>query len=302
MAIVPFAVSLSLTLALISESNRSTYFRVFAFSIFLSLFTFLAQWKTGSLVDEWRRSLYFGESQPNLGGEIIFAGLLAASISTNLRSLYFLSYVILAFISAYLLEARSAMLAIFTIGLVALYFAVLKRIQPILRIFVLCAAVAVFAAVIGLDSSGGVGGAVNRIMLLDDPYRGLGTGFVGREERWDYALETFLQHPVFGVGFGYFNLRNDPTPHNLWLYMLSEMGLLSIVSIYALARAAYTLFKRNRIVLIFCSSALILTIFNDRFINMNAYPFVLYVILFLEVAWGHAYLQKNKRPHPASLD
>src|SRR5262249_52106273 len=151
---------------------------------------------------------------------------------------------------------------------IASYFVAL-RMQPRRRIVVLCAAVAVCVAVFGLDSRG-VSGAVNRIMLLDDQYRGLGTGDVGREERWDFALETFRQNPLFGVGFGgYFKSQDQLTPHNFWLYMLSQMGLLSIISIYALARAAYTLLKRNRMALIFCSSALLLTIFNDRFINMN---------------------------------
>ena len=48
--IVPFAVSLSLTLALICKTNRDTYFRVFAFSIFLSVLTFLALWKAGRTI------------------------------------------------------------------------------------------------------------------------------------------------------------------------------------------------------------------------------------------------------------
>ena len=223
----------------------------------------------------------------------MFAGVLAAAVSTNLRSLYFISYVILALVAASLLQARSAMLGIFTIGLIALNI-VLNRIQPMLRIVVMCAAVAVFAAATVFGSSPEVSETLNRMMLLDDVNRGFGTGFVGRQERWENALEAFLQHPVFGVGFGYFSSHNEDTPHNFWLYMLSEMGLLSIIGVYSLARAAHALFKRNRMVLIFCSSALILTIFNDRFINMNAYPFIIYVILFLGGAWSRTQVQQNE--------
>lgn len=290
--IVPFCVSLALTLALIGEGNCRKYLMSFSVSVYLSIIIYLIQWMTGRLEEMWGRWLFFGGSQANLGGEIFFAGVLAAAISTNLRStnlrsLYFLSYVILALISAHLLQARSAMLAISIVGLIALNFALVEKTSAIFRVALLCAIVAVAALVMEVFSSGGINRLVSELLLLDDQYRGMGTGFVNRDEHWDSAWQTFSRYPVFGVGFGYFYVQVEGGPHNFWLYMITQLGLLSIISIYALARGAYTLFNRNRVVFMFCCSAFILTIFNDRFINMNAYPFLLYVILFLkEGAWG----------------
>lgn len=283
--VIPFVVSLLLTVTLLRDANCRKYFQVVAFSVFVSIVIFLEQLITGNIESSWGRWLYFNGSHPNLGGEVIFAGVLAAAISTNLRSLYFIAYFLLAFGSVYLLEARSAMLAILSIGLVASYFVALNRIPPMLRVVVVCA---VITGVVVLLSYNSAALSINEGLLLDNEYRGWGTGFVGRQERWAYALETFRQNFLFGVGFGYFREESlsDVTPHNFWLHMLSEMGLLSAIAIYSLADAAYSLFKRNRAVFIFCSSALFLTMFNDRFINMNPYPFGLFVILFLpESAW-----------------
>jgi O-antigen ligase len=287
LSVVPFALSLSLTLALVCEKTYRAYFSAFAFSVFLSIMLYLGQWATGRVLSENGRWLYLGGRSPNLGGEIIFSGVLAAAISINLRSLYFFAYAVLASASVLLLQSRASLLAIVTIGLSASYFTLLKKFDPTMRIIV---ASSVLVALVGLFLLfGSSSNSLNQILLLNDEYRGLGTGFVGREERWDFAIETFLQYPLSGVGFGYFREEaiSDLSPHSFWLHMLAEMGLLSIISFYALAKAAYELFKFNRKIFVFCCSTLVLTIFNDRFINMNPYPFLLYVILFLgEGAWS----------------
>jgi O-antigen ligase len=56
------------------------------------------------------------------------------------------------------------------------------------------------------------------VFLLNDPDRGFGTGFVGRDERWAFAWEIFKRYPLFGVGYDYYrNEGAELSPHNLWL-------------------------------------------------------------------------------------
>jgi O-antigen ligase len=284
--VVPFAVSLSLTLALIDERSCRNYFAAFSYSGLGAIVVFIGYWATGRLESEWGRWTFLGEAQPNLGGEIFFAGALAAAISARLRSFYFLGYILLALFAAYLLQARSAMVAIFTIGLIALNYVLAKRTSMIARLALLGITVATIATVVELFSTDGLSGTVSHILLFDDQYRGFGTGFVNRNERWELAWSTFSSHPLFGVGFGNELVVGDAAPHSFWLYMISEMGAMSLISLFALLQAGRTLLRKNAFAFSFFCSALILTIFNDRFINMNAYPFLLYVMLFLkDGAW-----------------
>lgn len=287
--VVPFAVSLALTLALINERSCQRYFQAFSIFLFGCIVIYLVMWLGGQIQSEWGRWLFFAGSHPNLGGEFCYAAVLAAAISMRLRSLYFVSLVLLSLTAGHLMQTRSAMVGIFVIALIALNLALVKRTSIALRVLVLCVIVGLGGLVIELTSVRGVSGAIGDLLLLNDQRRGLDTGFSARDEHWDNAWETFFNHPAFGVGFGYFHVLDEASPHNFWLYMLSELGLLSLISVYALGRASFALFKTNRVVSLFCCSAIVLTIFNDRFINMNAYPFLIYVILFLkDGAWSIA--------------
>lgn len=278
--ILPFAVSLAVTLALINERSCQRYFQAFSFCVCAGIVIYLVLWLGGKIESEWGRWLFLGGAHPNLGGEFCYAAVLSAAISIRLRSFYFAALVLLSLTAAHLMQARSAMLSTFIIALVALNLVLVRRTTVALRILVLVVVVGLTAFFVQLFSSDGISGIVSSLLLLNDQHRGLGTGFVGRDEHWDSAWETFFNHPAFGVGFGYFHVQDEASPHNYWLYMISELGLLSLISLYALGQAAFSLFRQNRLVALFSCSALILTMFNDRFINMNAYPFLLYVILF----------------------
>jgi O-antigen ligase len=76
-----------------------------------------------------------------------------------------------------------------------------------------------------------VGDVVSRdVLLLDDDYRGLDTGFSGRTEVWQEAWAQWLSHPVFGLGFlrdleeG--GVEDMNRAHSLPLTLLSETGLV----------------------------------------------------------------------------
>jgi O-antigen ligase len=60
------------------------------------------------------------------------------------------------------------------------------------------------------------------VMALDDSSRGLASGFSGRDERWQLALDTIAHNP-FGIGFK--RTIGDEAGHNGYLKLLVEFGV-----------------------------------------------------------------------------
>jgi len=283
--VLPFAISVGVTLSIVDKIGLMTYLRWFAGSIFVSILAFLGMWATGHLVQQWGRWLYLGWSQPNLGGEIVFAGTVAAALCLPARSWFLWVYLLLAIWVVTLLQARAALVAVMIVSALTLYKGFFSGLGLAVRVLaimsVVLGVVILFLATNGSD-------LFVSALQLDDENRGVGTGFVGRDERWGYAWNAFMASPLFGVGFGYFRdaARLDLSPHNFVMHMLAEMGMLSLVCATSLVYGAYKLTAANRGVALICASAIVLTVFNDRFINLNPYPFILYVILFLRSeAW-----------------
>jgi O-antigen ligase len=292
LVVLPFIVSLGVTVSIVDKRELVTYLRWFSGSIFVSILAFLAMWASGKLEAEWGRWFYLGGAHPNLGGEIVFAGAVAAALRLPARSWFLWIYLILAIWVVTLLQSRAALIAIAIVGTVTLYNGFLSgflsgfgvALRAISITSVILGALVLFLVSHGSDF-------FVSVLQLDDEYRGIGTGFVGRDERWEFAWNTFLASPLFGVGFGYFRdaARSDLTPHNFVMHMLGEMGALSLVCVVSLVYGAYKLTVANRNAALICASAIVLTVFNDRFINLNPYPFILYVILFLRSeAWKEA--------------
>jgi O-antigen ligase len=60
------------------------------------------------------------------------------------------------------------------------------------------------------------------ILALDDSTRGLASGFSGRDERWQLALDTIADNP-FGIGFK--RSIGDESGHNGYLKIILEFGI-----------------------------------------------------------------------------
>lgn len=61
----------------------------------------------------------------------------------------------------------------------------------------------------------------DKVLLLNNEYRGLGTGFTGRIEGWEEALDAFGRNPIFGQGLGLYSYV-----HNGFLQVISEGGVV----------------------------------------------------------------------------
>ena len=84
------------------------------------------------------------------------------------------------------------------------------------------------AGVLALLVSDKAGTLLNSVFLLHDKYRGVGSGFVGRDQLWNVAWHWFMASPIIGNGAGFFD-RYGVEIHNFFLFGLSEFGILSLI-------------------------------------------------------------------------
>ena len=189
-------------------------------------------------------------SHPNQIAEIIiFIGMLLVFLKNNiLRIIFFL----IVFFILYVLEARGSL----TTLLIFLIFFYFKSIIKYKYLIMLC--IALFSNFI-----------VNEIFLIEDPYRGLGTGFTGRTQEWIEGLEFFLNNPFFGKGF------YTTTIHNGYIKLLAENGIfMTLMILYILFKYTKIILNNSNDILIrysFCYiiAYLFFLIFSPRYINLN---------------------------------
>jgi ABC-type transporter MlaC component/O-antigen ligase len=73
---------------------------------------------------------------------------------------------------------------------------------------------------------------VNKIMRLNDPYRGLQSGVTGRDETWGEALRLWFASPLLGVGFRKHEqlmVFSQMSSHNAYIAMLADTGFLGFL-------------------------------------------------------------------------
>jgi len=269
-----FCLHLLLTGSYIRRREFRAYARSICLVTLIGVLIFIAQWSTGHLTNVYGRFLYFGATHPNLGGEIIAAGIFVAGFALN--RVWFLSFAGLSVLPLLLLQARSAVVVdLYLVVLVVYYNFVHNRTYKVRLAFVLLFSI---AGVLAIGLSGGV---IQDLFLADDQYRGVGTEFSGRGQLWQFAWNAFYENPYFGKGYGYYDAIGSVGAHNVLLFILSEDGLLGLIILGWLAHGIFRYgFTKHREIL-WTSSFLILAIFNDRFANLNPYPFVYYVVFWL---------------------
>lgn len=272
--------SLAMTISILGGENLETYMKAFGISCLLACATFLFQVNfvpLNSPFGVWeasgRYTFIFG-TQPNLGGEVLFAGFVAFCLA-RLNTALFIAVFALYFVCLNLMETRAAMLSILLAFSSYMYVEKIRWFAPGTRMALVVAIILLLAVIIFLDWE-----RIAGLFLLNDEYRGVGSGYVGREERWEAAWGTFLQSPLFGVGFNYFG-REEITPHSMWLGLLGMMGFTSIFIVMCMFRNGVRIYRANTKLFLMLISFLPMTIFNDRVLNLNPYPFLLFVLLFL---------------------
>lgn len=270
--VLGFLAHLSLTL-LQTREELAEYFRIAALLIFGSALLHVIMAVAGMIPVIYGRYWYFHELHPNLGSEIAAAGVLCGVIS--LRYHLFLASSIVMLASTLFMQGRAAMITIvLSIVLRTMHegFIASDRSKVQLRIILATPAAALLAvlAVPYLASA----------LMLDDRHRGLGTGFVGRTDQWNIAWNAFLDSPITGQGLGWFERTQELGAHNFFLYGLAEMGLVATALFAMLAYFAVRAFRFHGWKVVSLSPVLAMFMMNDRFINLNPYPFFVWVLFF----------------------
>ena len=283
--VVAFFVSLYLTVILCAGVDRTAdYLKTVSTFIALSAVIYLSLLAIGAIptTSAGDRYFYFGGSHPNLGAETNAIAIVMACLAYSGFALVWRC--VLLFPPIVLMQGRSAMITAALAISLSILFAVVDRYKKSPRA-VLASLVVTVPALVFLTAN-----AVVRIvssgLMLDDTYRGLGTGVVGRSHRWDQGWDLFVSHPLIGNGPAYYATNTVESAHDYFLYGLVLLGI-SFFIVIAMMTSHYMKIARQtpRAAAIF-GSLLILMIFNDRFVNLNIYPFGLYVLLLTLTASG----------------
>jgi hypothetical protein len=268
-----FVAHVFVTLAIIRRENLEKYVQACVGVLFVTTLIYLLAAGLGQINITFGRYSYFHGSHPNLGSEII-----AMSIVLAACVLSWLPFLVVALPSLYaihLMEGRAALIvAIIAVGAKFVY----DQWDNKKCLALICGLLACAGAALVLVSSKAAS-VFNSIFLLHDKYRGLGSGFVGRDQLWSTAWRWFKASPIIGNGAGFFD-RNGVEIHNFFLFGLSEFGLLSLIIYGMIFYLFYDLYRTDKKWFVCFLGIPVFWMFNDRFFNINPYPFLFYVVLF----------------------
>ncbi len=248
-----------------------------AYAISLTAGIHYAMARTGRMPAMWGRYMYFNWTQPNVGGEMAGAGAIAAMIGLPRWRSILLTMILLA--DSTLLQARSGIIAEGMCIILRLCFDGDRKLYK-------SSAGVIGLAVVGFAIKGMLFGMddpilshVSSALMMDNRYRGMGSGFSGRSDLWDIALQLFYQSPIIGHGLGYYDAIGFIGPHNIVLFGLGEYGLTAAPFLICIPLAFYEKAKASLYVFAFLLATIPMFLFNDRFLDLNPYPFVVYILL-----------------------
>jgi len=272
-----FLVHLVLTSTLIGGQPLRRYLLAPVLIISSSALFHVSLCLTHRMPSWWGRFLYFGYNQFNLGGEIEAIGCMTAALL--LPRLLFFPVVAALLFDMNLMQTRSAMLTGFATILVVLLFDAHRRLTGRRTLALLFIVPIAALLVVGVGVGGQLGDAVSNVLMLNDANRGVASGGSGRADLWEWSLQLFNASPIVGHDLGYFESIGFIGSHNLFLYGLAQYGLMSLLFFGSLIYAYVVLSRSDlfRFAVMLC--ALPLLLFNDRFTNLNPYPFIFFILL-----------------------
>jgi O-Antigen ligase len=114
---------------------------------------------------------------------------------------------------------------------------------------------------------------VSEALLLDDPHRGLSTGFSGRFDNWRLGWNLFANYPLWGVGPSHPDANYT---HNGYIKVLAEYGgVFGLVCFFALAKGLWNALRSgNPGVAAGVISLMVFISSSPRYINFQLMPFV----------------------------
>lgn len=246
---------------------------------------YLSFYLLGFLFERSGRFHFFGATHPNLGGEILGAIVVLATLSLPRAPFYLLSA--LSAYCCWLMQSRAALVAIgLATGLHAAQ-TIAGRYDPKSNTLLAIGGLALAAALGGMawwlfrDAVMETLGFLNSsVFLVDDQHRGIGTGLSGRDLHWSQTAAIISANPFFGAGLNYAERMDIAPPHNWFLYPVAEMGLLGAAVVGITLHRVAMLLTTERGSYVQLLPILLLMFLNARYLNLNANPLVFLVFLF----------------------
>jgi len=218
---------------------------------------------------------------PNFGGEILFgAGVCLMTLRTSWLRWSSAALLLFAFFS---FQSRSALLGFLIVWLGAEWLLHGKGWEGLSRKLLTLAAAtgALIIAIVALPSLGDtINFVLSDVLFLNDPYRGTGSGLVGRIDTYETAWQTIKQYPIIGSGLDQsIYVDEDGGVHNGFLALAAEYGALSSIIFAVIAFGAMQAYRRDRFLLIVLLACLLIFFFGARTVNLNVFPFLLWLCL-----------------------
>jgi hypothetical protein len=226
---------------------------------------------------------HFGGSHPNLGSEIAAIGVISLCMTFSLKPAHVVALSIPNLVACFLMQGRTGLLVIVFAVLIRLYLSVRGRgMNYVLGLVTLLLIMVPIGTLLGGRA---IRADVSEVLLLEDSHRGIGTGFVGRDGRWKGGIDMFLSSPLTGGGPDVFRSEAMLSPHNWFMYGIGELGALFLLVLFFMIRCVVRAYRYNSAYVLVLSPVLLLMMLNDRFMNLNAYPTLMYVFLFALASW-----------------
>lgn len=262
-----FVANISITVCFVSRD----YWRGIFFVGILNALIYLFYVDSGRISDHYGRFMYFNESHFNLGTEIFMA---AAFSSVFIRpGIFSLICNCLFFYCVSLMQGRAGQLSII-ISMLLCVNIIIKRNNVHNGFVYVMSAIFLLIASYNYDFFYGL---INDSMRMDDDQRGAGTNASGRSEYWGTAISVWFDNFVFGAGSDYPSRLGVLQAHNFFLYPFAFYGIFGFfILFFILKRIALSIFLPNFYII---TPMIPMLMFNDRFINLNIYPIVLYLII-----------------------
>jgi O-antigen ligase len=194
-----------------------------------------------------------GHFNPNAFG-LLCSAIACASLAVRAQAVR-ASCLGLALLGLYMANSRSNILGLLIgFGLIFLITLLRERRRIVWRRLAGVACVSA-VALLAAGPQGLSDFVLNDLFAMDDPHRGVMSGFTGRSENWSYGLERVRESPVFGYGYRgdervFAGLRTSPeadhqfsSSHNGYLSILIDLGFVGFtVYIFFVMAAVFRIF------------------------------------------------------------
>ncbi|OWU77588.1 O-antigen ligase family protein [Marinibacterium profundimaris] len=274
-SLVAFSLNLFGVMNVINGQNYLDFSKSLFETSALTAIAYILMVESGMMGNHYGRFYFFGDSHPNLGGEIYaiasFAGALAIRKST------FVLFCVPMIAATLYLQSRTGTVIIFSTIVLKIFFETNASVTK--KSLLLGSIALVVGLAIAILPSDWAFRLVGQVLLTEDSHRGASTGYVsGRDTQWAQAWQFFLEKPITGWGMG---LYSDDVrgAHNPVLYSLSMFGVFGVLFWVLPVTSAFKLAKNNLREFLLITPVSLMLVLNDRFMDNNTFPLLYYFYL-----------------------